>query len=129
MNGGSLEPSWGAWVEVSASPQSFLSRHELIFLAVAGEDEIPEINVDLHLLDKLKARIQVARQIDSAQHKTKKENHEKNWLKEAAEAMEIEVDSDLGIRYVPLLLLPSIPCHIGIDPTLNFISYLMTSAF
>lgn len=56
--------------------------------------------VELYLLDRLKARIQVARQIDSARHKIKKENHEKNWLREAAEAMEIEIDSDLGLRYI-----------------------------
>ena len=54
--------------------------------------------VELYLLDKLKARIQLARQIDSAQHKVKKENHEKKWLREAAEAMEIELDSDLALR-------------------------------
>ena len=48
------------------------------------------------MLDKMKARIQLARQIDAAQHKAKKENHERNWLKEAAEAMEIELDSDLA---------------------------------
>lgn len=57
------------------------------------------MGIDLHMLDKLKARTQLARQIDSAQHKIKKENHERNWLKEAAEAMEIELDSDL-VRFV-----------------------------
>ena len=54
--------------------------------------------VELYMLDKLKERIQLARKIDSAQHKVKKENYEKNWLKEAAEAMEIELDSDMGLR-------------------------------
>ncbi|KAI0346466.1 DEAD-domain-containing protein [Trametopsis cervina] len=62
------------------------------------EDEIPEISTELYLLDKLKERIQLARRIDSAQHKIKKENHEKHWLKEAAEAMEIELDSDFVLR-------------------------------
>ncbi|KAI0676448.1 DEAD-domain-containing protein [Trametes maxima] len=60
------------------------------------EEEIPEMPVELYMLDKLKARIQLAREIDSAQHKVKKENHERNWLKETAEAMEIELDSDLA---------------------------------
>ncbi|KAH7920183.1 ATP-dependent RNA helicase [Leucogyrophana mollusca] len=57
--------------------------------------DIPEISVELTLLDKLKARILLARQIDTAQHKIKKQNHERNWIKEAAEAMEIELDSDI----------------------------------
>ncbi|CAL1699487.1 unnamed protein product [Somion occarium] len=61
------------------------------------EVEIPEMAVELYLLDKLKARIQLARQIDNAQHKIKKENHEKHWLREAAEAMELEIDSDMGL--------------------------------
>ena len=52
--------------------------------------------VELYMLDKLKARIQLAREIDGLQHKVKKEKHERNWLKEAAEAMEIELDSDLA---------------------------------
>jgi ATP-dependent RNA helicase DDX24/MAK5 len=54
------------------------------------------MNIDLYMLDKLKARIQLARKIDSAQHKVKKENHDKNWLKEAADAMDIALDSDLA---------------------------------
>ncbi|KAI0324312.1 DEAD-domain-containing protein [Cubamyces sp. BRFM 1775] len=60
------------------------------------EEEIPEMPVELYMLDKLKARLQLAREIDAVQHKVKKENHERNWLKEAAEAMEIELDSDLA---------------------------------
>ncbi|KAF7795671.1 hypothetical protein EIP86_006836 [Pleurotus ostreatoroseus] len=60
------------------------------------EEDIPEMSVELYLLDQLKVRIQIARQIDSAQHKIKKENHEKNWIRKAAEEMEVELDSDLA---------------------------------
>jgi len=56
------------------------------------------------MLDKLKARVQLARQIDVAQHKANKEKHEKNWLKEAADAMEIELDSDFADRCACLCL-------------------------
>ncbi|KAI8969781.1 DEAD-domain-containing protein [Trametes punicea] len=63
------------------------------------EEEIPEMPVELYMLDKLKARLQLAREIDTVQHKVKKEKHERNWLKEAAEAMEIELDSDLARTY------------------------------
>ena len=76
-----------------------LTRVTILFYFV-DEEEIPETSVELYLLDKLKARIQLAREIDSAQHKVKKENHEKNWLREAAEAMELEIDSDMGLRFV-----------------------------
>jgi ATP-dependent RNA helicase DDX24/MAK5 len=67
------------------------------------EDDIPEVSVEHYLLDKLKERIQLARRIDNAQHKIKKENHEKHWLKEAADAMEIELGSDFELRYARLL--------------------------
>ncbi|KAF8889623.1 P-loop containing nucleoside triphosphate hydrolase protein [Infundibulicybe gibba] len=60
------------------------------------ESEIPEIPVELNLLDKLKVRVQLARKIEQTQHKIKKENHERNWMKETAEAMEIQLDSDFA---------------------------------
>jgi ATP-dependent RNA helicase DDX24/MAK5 len=62
------------------------------------EDEIPQMNIELYMLDKLKVRVQLARQIDVAQHRAKKEKHERNWLKETADAMEIELDSDFADR-------------------------------
>jgi ATP-dependent RNA helicase DDX24/MAK5 len=62
----------------------------------AEEFDIPEMSIELNLLDKLKARVALARQIDKAQHKVKKENHEKKWMRETAEAMEIELDSDFA---------------------------------
>ena len=57
--------------------------------------DIPDMPVDLNLLDKLKARVQLARKIDTTQHRVKKAKHESNWMKEAAEAMELALDSDL----------------------------------
>ena len=70
---------------------------------VIEEDEIPEMPVELYMLDKLKARVALAREIDTAQHRVRREKHEKNWLKEAAEAMEIELDSDLEVWVVCLV--------------------------
>ena len=75
---------------------ALLGAYVLIDIARTGEEEIAEMPVELYMLDKLKARIQLAREIDSVQHKAKKEKHERNWLKETAEAMEIELDSDLA---------------------------------
>jgi ATP-dependent RNA helicase DDX24/MAK5 len=65
-------------------------------LSLTEESDIPEISVELHILYKLKERVQLAKQIDSKQHKMQKENHEKKWMREAAEAMEIELDSDFA---------------------------------
>ncbi|KII87625.1 hypothetical protein PLICRDRAFT_124996 [Plicaturopsis crispa FD-325 SS-3] len=60
------------------------------------DTDIPEMVPELSMLDKLKVRVQLARKIDQAQHKIKKENHDRNWMKEAAEAMELELGSDLN---------------------------------
>lgn len=74
------------------------------------ENEIPELSIELSLLDKLKARVQLARQIDQSQHKVKKANYEKNWLKETAETLGVELDSDF-MRFVhsPPFLTPHRP--------------------
>ncbi|KAF9239814.1 ATP-dependent RNA helicase [Melanogaster broomeanus] len=65
---------------------SSLGRHD---------SDIPEITVELTLLDNIRKRVQLARKIDSQQHRVKKQNHERKWLKETAEAMDIELDSDV----------------------------------
>ena len=66
----------------------------LIAVVLTEEEEIAEMPVELYMLDKLKARIQLAKQIDTAQHRVKKEKHERKWMREAADAMEVELDSD-----------------------------------
>lgn len=58
------------------------------------ETEIPELSIELSLLDKLKARVQLARQIEQSQHQVKKANYEKNWMKETAEVLGVDLDSD-----------------------------------
>ncbi|KAI6000111.1 ATP-dependent RNA helicase [Pisolithus marmoratus] len=58
------------------------------------EDDLPAISVEMTMLDDLKARIHLARQIDLQQHNVKKQNHERHWLKDTAEAMDIELDPD-----------------------------------
>jgi ATP-dependent RNA helicase DDX24/MAK5 len=58
------------------------------------EADLPELSIELSMLDKLKARVQLARQIEQSQHKVKKANYEKNWMKETAETLGVDLDSD-----------------------------------
>lgn len=58
------------------------------------ENEIPEMAIELSMLDKLKARVQLAKQIENTQHKIKKTNHDRNWMQETAEALGVDLDSD-----------------------------------
>ncbi|KAJ7240814.1 P-loop containing nucleoside triphosphate hydrolase protein [Mycena haematopus] len=62
--------------------------------SLGRQSEIAEMSIELNMMDKLKERVQLARQIESAHHKVKKANHDRKWMKETAEAMEIELDSD-----------------------------------
>lgn len=64
--------------------------------------EIPDINIELTLLDHIKERIRLAKRIDAQQHRVRKQRHERRWLQEAAEAMEIELDSDVVRLVSPL---------------------------
>lgn len=61
------------------------------------------MSIELSMLDKLKARVQLAKKIENAQHKVKKTNHDKNWMREAAETLGIDLDSDLD-GYVLILI-------------------------
>ncbi|KAJ7666104.1 ATP-dependent RNA helicase [Mycena polygramma] len=58
------------------------------------ESEIAEMSIELNMLDKLKERVQLARQIETTHHKIKKANHDRKWMKETADALEVELDSD-----------------------------------
>lgn len=55
----------------------------------------PDLQIEAGFLPKLKERLAVAREIEGAQHKAKKETHDRNWLAEAAEAMDIDIDPDM----------------------------------
>jgi ATP-dependent RNA helicase DDX24/MAK5 len=60
----------------------------------ADEAEIPELAVDLGMLDKLKTRAALARRIDAASHKTRKAAHEQKWLRDAADVLGVELEED-----------------------------------
>jgi len=71
---------------------------KLILTTLQDVNKIPEISIELDILDKIKARVGLARKIDNAQHKAKKTNHDQKWMKETAEALGVELDSDF-VRY------------------------------
>jgi ATP-dependent RNA helicase DDX24/MAK5 len=56
---------------------------------------LPELSIEAGFMPKLKERIRVAREIEKAQHEVKKQTHDRNWLKEAAEAMDVDLDPDM----------------------------------
>ncbi|KAK4701559.1 ATP-dependent RNA helicase DDX24/MAK5, partial [Phenoliferia sp. Uapishka_3] len=67
-----------------------------LLMASLGKDvDFPVLPTDFSILDKLKERIELAKKIENAMHKATKAAHEDNWIKQAAEAMDIDLDSDM----------------------------------
>lgn len=65
-------------------------------LKALKRDELPaEMEIEAGFLRQLRERINLARDIEKAQHAVKKEVHDRNWLKEAAEAMDVDIDPSL----------------------------------
>lgn len=48
----------------------------------------------MSLLNKLKERVDLAKQLEIAQHRASKAAHEEKWLAKAAEDMEIDLGGD-----------------------------------
>ncbi|KAG8799880.1 ATP-dependent RNA helicase [Serendipita sp. 399] len=63
------------------------------------DEEIVDLPVERDLLEHLRERVLLAREIDRIQHSTTKENHEKNWLKITAEALELDVSDEEWVTF------------------------------
>ncbi|WWC58365.1 uncharacterized protein I303_100905 [Kwoniella dejecticola CBS 10117] len=57
--------------------------------------ELPELPIETDFLPPLRERLKLAREIELAEHSQTKSTHDKNWLKEAAEAMDLDIDPDM----------------------------------
>ncbi|KAF8328214.1 P-loop containing nucleoside triphosphate hydrolase protein [Cantharellus anzutake] len=56
--------------------------------------EVPMLSVDRIILNKLRERVSLAKEIDRVQHSVKKGDHERKWMREMAEALEVELSDD-----------------------------------
>ncbi|WVF66002.1 hypothetical protein IAT40_000740 [Kwoniella sp. CBS 6097] len=54
--------------------------------------ELPDLPIESGFLPALRERIRVARAIEKAEHQVTKSTHDRNWLIEAAEAMDLDID-------------------------------------
>ncbi|WRT63931.1 uncharacterized protein IL334_000858 [Kwoniella shivajii] len=57
--------------------------------------ELPDLPIESGFLQPMRERIKLAREIEKAEHQQSKSSHDKNWLLETAEAMDLDVDPDL----------------------------------
>ncbi|OWZ74759.1 ATP-dependent RNA helicase MAK5 [Cryptococcus neoformans Bt85] len=57
--------------------------------------ELPDLPIEAGFLPSLRERLRVATEIEKAQHRATKATHDKNWLLETAEAMDIDIDPSM----------------------------------
>ncbi|GJN88616.1 hypothetical protein Rhopal_001582-T1 [Rhodotorula paludigena] len=66
----------------------------MLMASLGKTTDLPTLPADFSILDQLKKRVELAKQIDQARHRLTKQAHEDKWLRDAAEAMEIDLDDD-----------------------------------
>ena len=63
--------------------------------SISDAKSIPPFPIpDTKLLDKLKARVKLAKEIEGVGHKVRKANHEDKWMKEAADVLGVDLSDD-----------------------------------
>ncbi|GAA5888988.1 hypothetical protein JCM5296_002767 [Sporobolomyces johnsonii] len=70
------------------------NTQRMLMASLGKSIELPSLPTEFSILDQLKKRVELAKQIDQAQHKATKEAHDDAWLRDAAAAMEIDLDDD-----------------------------------
>ncbi|KAK0558237.1 ATP-dependent RNA helicase [Tilletia horrida] len=60
------------------------------------KDSIPSMTVEFSFFDPLRARLDLARQIDNAEHRASKESHDDAWLRKMAEEADIDLEQSDG---------------------------------
>ncbi|GAA5848483.1 hypothetical protein JCM8547_004527 [Rhodosporidiobolus lusitaniae] len=70
------------------------NTQRMLMASLGKTIDLPTLPLDFSILDQLKQRVELARKIDQSAHKVTKQAHEDKWLREAAEAMEIDLSED-----------------------------------
>ncbi|CAG8518190.1 9584_t:CDS:10 [Acaulospora morrowiae] len=76
------------------SPEE-LSLYRKILGKLKKVDDIPNFPIDAGIINSMKQRINLAKQIDQEEHKLQKSSHDDGWLKKAAEEFGVELHEDL----------------------------------
>ncbi|KAM9787090.1 ATP-dependent RNA helicase DDX24 [Syngnathus typhle] len=66
-----------------------------IYKNLEKDEELPRFPVELHFMEAIKERVNLARKIEKVEFHNSRQKHHNSWFKQAAEAMEIDLDEDL----------------------------------
>ncbi|KAH6581009.1 hypothetical protein BASA61_009270 [Batrachochytrium salamandrivorans] len=81
-------------VSVSLVCPEELTTYKKICHTLHKDNGLTDFPVDISTLSKIKQRIQLAREIDTLQHKEKKVRNEREWFRKAAEEADILMSDD-----------------------------------
>lgn len=76
---------------VLEGPQDFSALKKICAVLKLGKD-MPSLKTDSKIIEGIKTRVKLAREIDQEEYKIRKENADNSWLKKTAESMDIETD-------------------------------------
>ncbi|KAM6917991.1 ATP-dependent RNA helicase DDX24 [Lycodopsis pacificus] len=66
-----------------------------IYRALGKDEELPMFPIESKCMEAIKERVNLARQIEKIEFHNSKEKQHNSWFRQAAEAMEVDLDDDL----------------------------------
>lgn len=63
--------------------------------SLGKDEELPTFPIETRCMDAIMERVNLARRIEKVEYYNSKEKHHNSWLKQAAEALEVDLDDDL----------------------------------
>ncbi|CAJ1073675.1 ATP-dependent RNA helicase DDX24 [Xyrichtys novacula] len=66
-----------------------------IYKTLGKDEELPMFPIETKCMDSIKERVDLARQIEKIEFHNSREKHHNSWLRQAAEALEVDLDEDL----------------------------------
>ncbi|KAI3367736.1 hypothetical protein L3Q82_026574, partial [Scortum barcoo] len=68
-----------------------------IYKTLGKDEELPMFPIETKCMDAIKERVNLARQIEKIEFHNSREKHHNSWFRQAAEALEVDLDDDLLI--------------------------------
>ncbi|XP_076604558.1 ATP-dependent RNA helicase DDX24 [Chaetodon auriga] len=66
-----------------------------IYKTLGKDEELPMFPIETKCLEAIKERVKLARQIEKIEFHNSREKHHNSWFRQAAEALEVDLDEDL----------------------------------
>ncbi|TRY84194.1 hypothetical protein DNTS_026653, partial [Danionella cerebrum] len=88
------------------SPEELLNFKKICRTLNKKEEELPELPLDTEHMSALKERVTLAHKIEKNEYFQNRKSQHDSWFRQAAEAMEIQLDDDMLMGFERLLCAP-----------------------